>query len=213
MWAGRLRALWDAPLAFSRWTAGELWVQPAVSLRHWRGYGGRTAGPHLDHEIDLDYTSPTDIAFKESRQIRKYRQRVEDALVGSLLGDGVLHDELIRTKGFTVCEVRVRQDKQVAYIQWSCFPGKRTDAQNTINRHMKRIRKSLGDRLASRSTPHLQFCHDSLTAEQREVEQVFSELENEGLQDKLEGMLPPRLHVDPEAFEQELLQKARKRKG
>ena len=42
------------------------------------------------------------------------RQRVEDSLVAVLLSDGVLLQELIKSKGFTVCEVSC---KSVFYAQ------------------------------------------------------------------------------------------------
>lgn len=190
------------------WDTGRFWIRPIVDLDKCRGFSGRTTGVHLDHEIDLEYTSPTDLVYQESIQIRKFRQRVEDSLVAVLLSDGVLLQELIKSKGFTVCEVRVRPDKRVAYIQWNCLPGLRVETQNEINKHMKRIRIALGDKLRSRFTPYLQFRHDSLTAEQTEVEQVFGELEEQETLDRLERMVPRQLDIDTKAFEKELLSKA-----
>lgn len=69
-----------------------------------------------------------------------------------------------------------------------------SDAPHLFAHSMARIRKGVGKYLAARITPRLEFRHDSLSANQAELESAFAELEEREDEEQLRtalGTKPP----------------------
>ncbi|GMH33503.1 hypothetical protein BSKO_01337 [Bryopsis sp. KO-2023] len=169
-------------------STGTILQQPLVSLQDFRSYRRKAKEVTPDAEIDLSYTSPTDLLYRDSVKHQKFTQRVEDALVSGIFHDGVLRDALVKQRGFSVSEVRVAGDRRTAFIQWGCLPKMRRATQQDLFTNLKRIRTNFGERLGARFLPRLEFRFDSLTQDQRNIEDVFNELDVEDDRDKLESM-------------------------